>query len=123
MIQVKRLGRAAAVALSVAAAIGLSGCPALLVPGLAVEGIYEAYKYNKSRSESSQPGPGQSQSDTGENKSHKKKHKALRKRPHPSAQRNMSGGGYCMRERNTVKALGRPRASTSLVAWHGRLPA
>jgi hypothetical protein len=71
---VKRLEHAAAtVALSVAAAIGLSGCPALLIPGLAVEAVYEGYKYNKGRSESPQPGFGQSQSSTGEKKKQKKK--------------------------------------------------
>jgi hypothetical protein len=75
---VKRLGRAAAaVALSVAAAIGISGCPALLIPGLAVEAAYEAYKYNKSRSESPQPGSGQTQSPLARKRTTRRSHGAL----------------------------------------------
>jgi len=86
---VKRLGRAAAaVALSVSAVIGLSGCPALLIPGLAVEGIYEGYKYERSRAESSRPGSGQSQSSNAEKKNRKNKQGGLRERfPQPRSRR------------------------------------
>ncbi len=82
----KQLGRTAAtVALSFVAAIGLSGCPALLIPGLAVEAVYEGYKYKKSRSESPQPGSAQSQSSSGDKKRYKKIHKRLHERHRSSA--------------------------------------
>jgi len=75
------MGRAlAAMALSIAAAIGISGCPALLLPGLVGEAGYEAYKFNTSKSESPQPSSVNSQSTTGAKKKHKKKHK---KKPQP----------------------------------------
>jgi len=40
-------------ALLLAAAIGPSGCPALIIPGLAVECGYEVYKHKKDSSQNS----------------------------------------------------------------------
>jgi hypothetical protein len=44
---------AALAAALIAAAVGLSGCPALFIPGLAASAVYEAYKYEKSSQDSS----------------------------------------------------------------------
>jgi hypothetical protein len=51
--QRSRAWKAATLAVvAIVAALGLSGCPALIIPGLGIEAAYHLYKYQKSRSQS-----------------------------------------------------------------------